>query len=138
MGRMNIMNAGTCYINGRAYKNISGVITIENGRTLVNGKPIEDWSESNEKVINITIEGNVEALDVMVCNTITVNGDAKKVKTGSGNVSVKGNVSGDIQTGSGDVECGDVGGDASTGSGDIRCGNVQGRVSTGSGDVYRK
>lgn len=138
MKGINISSISNCIINGRVYKNISGVITFENGRMLVNGKPIEDWSESEEKVINITIEGNVEALDVDACSTVTVNGDVKKLRTGSGNVSVKGNATGDVQTGSGDVECGNVEGDVSTGSGDVRCGNVQGRVSTGSGDVYRK
>lgn len=138
MKGVSIMSMGTCTVNGRVYRNINGVITIENGRMLVNGTPIEDWRESEEKTINITIEGNVESLDASVCNTITINGDVKKVKTGSGDVSVKGSVTGDIQTGSGDVECGNVEGDVSTGSGDIRCGKVQGRVSSGSGDVYHK
>ena len=119
MAKSFIYNFGRTVVNGKA---ISGsVITIENGRMLVDGKPFEDWSESDEKVINITINGNVEALDVVSCNSITVNGDAKKVKTGSG-----------------DVDCKDVEGDVSTGSGNVRCGNVRGRVSTGTGNVYHQ
>ena len=125
-------------INGRVYNHVSGVVTIENGCMLVNGKPIEDWSESDEKVINITIEGNVDSLDVSICNAITVNGDANKVKTGSGDITVEGNVDGDVKTGSGDIQCGNVDGDVSTGCGDVKCGDVRGRVSTGMGDISRK
>ena len=132
------MNMGTCMINGRVYKNFNGVVTVENDRILVNGKPLEDWHESDEKTINITIEGNVEALDVTNCSTININGDAKKVKTGHGDVKIGGNVGGDIKTSHGDIECGNVEGDASTGFGDIRCRNVRGRVSTGNGNVYHK
>ena len=136
MAKSFIYNCGRTVVNGKA---ISGsVITIENGRMLVDGKPFEDWSESDEKIINITINGNVEALDVISCNSITVNGDAKKVKTGSGDVNVKFSVFGDVHTGSGDVECKDVEGDVSTGSGNVRCGNVRGRVSTGTGNVYHQ
>ena len=89
---------GTCMINGRVYKNFNGVVTVENDKILVNGKPLEDWHESDEKTINITIEGNVEALDVTNCSTININGDAKKVKTGHGDVKIGGNVGGDIKT----------------------------------------
>lgn len=138
MKRTTIMSMGRCTINGKVYNNISGVVTIENGRMLVNGKPIEDWSDSDCKTINITIEGNLESLDVTSCNSITVNGDIKKVKTGSGDVTVRGSVGGDVQTGSGDVECGNVDGDVSTGSGNVHSGDVRGRVSTGMGNVYRK
>lgn len=126
-------------INGRVYKNISGRnITIERGQIIVDGKPIEDWNDSNEKEINITIEGNVDCLQVQYAGTITVNGDTKSVKTGSGNVTVTGCVKGNINTGSGDVRCGNVEEDINTGSGDVHCGNVGGRVTTMSGDVYKR
>ena len=126
-------------INGRVYKNISGRnITIERGQIIVDGKPIEDWNDSNEKEINITIEGNVDCLQVQCAGTITVNGDTKSVKTGSGNVTVTGCVKGNINTGSGDVRCGNVEEDINTGSGDVHCGNVGGRVTTMSGDVYKR
>lgn len=52
--------------------------------------------------------------------------------------SVKGDVGGDVKTGSGDVQCGNVDGDVSTGSGNVQCGDVRGRVSTGMGNIYRK
>lgn len=126
-------------INGRVYKNISGRnITIERGQIIVDGKPIEDWNDSNEKEINITIEGNVDCLQVQCAGAITVNGDTKSVKTGSGDVTVTGCVKGNIHTGSGDVRCGNVEEDINTGSGDVHCGNVGGRVTTMSGDIYKR
>ena len=126
-------------INGKVIRNITGsVITFTGGKMIVDGKPIEDWNDSDEKVINITIEGDVDVLEASCCTTITVKGNANKVKTGSGDVCVEGLVKGSVQTGSGDVRCGDVGEDVSTGSGDVHCGNVQGRVSCSSGDVYRR
>ena len=136
MAKRIIYNVGRTVING---KTITGsVITIENGRMLVDGKPFEDWSESEEKVINITIEGNVEELQASGCNTIVVKGDAKNIKTGSGDVTVEGVVKGNVNTGSGDVRCGNVEEDVNTGSGDVHCGDVRGRVSTMSGDVYKR
>ena len=138
MDKTTIMNLGSCTINGRVYKNISGVVTIENGRMLVNVKPIEDWNESDEKTINITITGDVDVLEAGCCNTITVKGNANKVRTGSGDVCVEGTVKGCVQTGSGDVRCGDVEEDVSTGSGDVYCGDVKGRVTSSSGDVCRR
>ena len=134
MAKSIIYNVGRTVINGKA---ITGsVITFEGGRMLVDGKPFEDWSDSDEKVVNITINGNVDTLDVECCSSITISGDAKKVKTGSGEIKVNGSVSGYVKTGSGDVECGDVEGDVSTGSGNVHCGNVRGRVSTGMGNIY--
>lgn len=136
MAKRIIYNNGCTVINGGT---ISGeVIEIKDGRMFVNGKPFEDWSESDEKVINITINGNVDSLDVVCCSSITISGDAKKVKTGSGDIKVNGSVSGDVKTGSGDVECSDVEGDVSTGSGNVHCGYVRGRVSTGMGNIYHK
>lgn len=41
------------------------------------------------KTINITIEGDVERLEVDCCNTITVNGNVRKVNTGSGSITCK-------------------------------------------------
>jgi len=38
------------------------------------------------KTINITIEGDIDRLDVDHCDSIVVNGDCKKVKTTSGDI----------------------------------------------------
>ena len=136
--KLNKKNMGTCVINGKIYPNIHGVVTINNNQILVDGKPLEDLHDINEKTINITIDGNVEALDVTNCSNITVSGDVKKIKTGHGDITIGGNVNGDVKTGHGDIECNNVEGDVSTGFGDIRCGDVKGRVSTHNGNVYHK
>lgn len=127
-----------CKINNRVINAQGKHITITNGKIFIDGKPIEDYSQSEEKVVNIVIEGSVDMLQVDHCSTITVNGDTKKVKTGSGDVAVTGNVKGNVHTGSGDVRCGTVEEDVSTGSGDIHCGAVYGRVTSMSGDIYKQ
>ncbi len=132
-----ITGASKVIVNGRVY-NIKGNITIENGKMLVNGKPIEDWEKSGEREINITIEGDMIDLQVDCCNAVTVNGDVKNVHAGSGDVNISGCVRGSVNTASGDVRCGDIEDGVSTASGDVHCGAVGGRVSTMSGDVYKK
>lgn len=127
-----------CKINNRVINAQGKHITITNGKIIIDGKPIEDYSQSEEKVVNIVIEGSVDMLQVDCCTTITVNGDTKNVKTGSGDVAVTGNVKGNVHTGSGDVRCGTVEEDVSTGSGDIHCGAVYGRVTSMSGDIYKQ
>jgi hypothetical protein len=61
-----------------------------------------------------------------------------KISTISGDVDMKGSVNGDINTTSGDVDCGEVKGSIKTVSGDISCGSVGGNVSTLSGDIKNK
>jgi len=108
-------------INGKTYR-YNGKISIVNGDVLVNGKKVENYEEleKDQKHINIEIQGEVEKIDVDVCDTITVNGNVKNVKTMSGDVYVKGDIEGDIKTMSGDVDCGNVAGDVSSMSGDIK------------------
>lgn len=107
-------------INGKIIRNITGsVITFERGKMYVDGKLLEDFEQSDEKVFNITINGSVEKVTIDVCSSLTVKGNAGKVKTGSGSITVGGDVMGDVSTGSGRVECGNVAGDVSTGSGNV-------------------
>ena len=129
------MSGGTMHINGKVYTNIRGTVTFKDGKAYVNGQPIEDYSKSPEKVINITINGNIDKIKVEQCETIQVTGNVRQVKTISGNVSVGGNVDGDVKSTSGDINCKDVEGDVSTTSGDIHCGYVNGDVETTSGTI---
>lgn len=112
---------GVVKINGKTYK-VEGHISIINGEIFANGKKVVNYEEldTDQKTINIAVEGDVEEIDVEVCDTITVSGNVKNIKTMSGDVDVQGCVEGDIKTMSGDVDCGDVGGDVSSMSGDIR------------------
>lgn len=108
-------------INGKTYK-VEGKVSFVNGTIFANGKKVQDYEEAekDEKKINISIEGDVEKIDVDVCDSITVSGSVKNIKTTSGDVEVEGDVDGDVQTVSGDINCGNVSGDASTVNGNIR------------------
>lgn len=98
-----------------------GTITITNGQTFVDGKPIDQLNVINpdDKVINITIEGNVERLEVDYCRSIRVTGDAKRIKTNSGDIEIGGDVNGDVHTNMGSITCGNVEGDCHTNMGSI-------------------
>lgn len=110
-----------CVVNGKRYDLPDGAsITISNDNIYVNGKQFIEGQGFTERVINITIEGNVNELETG-CAKATVNGDCGCVKSGSGDVTIHGNVGGGISTGSGDVVCGDVAGSIKTGSGDVSC-----------------
>lgn len=115
-------------INGKSY--IGSSVSINNNRVIVNGKEINEDS----KVINITVEGNVDSVEVDYCAKIVVNGFVNKLSTTSGDVEC-GNVNQTVKTVSGDVECGNVGGDVSSTSGDIKAQNINGSVKTLSGDI---
>jgi hypothetical protein len=92
-------------------------ITIRNGKVIVDGKDVTP----DAKEINVSVNGNVERLEVDACQKITVTGDAGSVKTQSGDVDVTGNIAGAVQTMSGDVDCGgSISGSVSTMSGDIK------------------
>ena len=94
-----------------------GTITVINGRVTVDGKDVTP--ESRE--INISVVGNVEHLEVDVCQKISITGDAGNISTQSGAVQVSGNIRGSVQTMSGRVDCdGSIGGSVSTMSGSIR------------------
>lgn len=95
-------------INGKTYK-VEGKVSIVNGTIFIDGKKI-----------NIAIEGDVEKIDVDACDSITVSGNVKNIKTMSGDVEIHGDVNGDVKTMSGDVDCGNVAGDVSSMSGDIK------------------
>lgn len=112
---------GTIVINGQRFQ-YHGSLSIINGRYYVNGKELKDLSElaKDQKEVNITIDGDINKLEVDCCNRIFVKGNVGKIKSTSGDIEVEGDVDGDVQTVSGDINCGNVSGDASTVSGNIR------------------
>lgn len=85
-------------INGKKYEGNN--ISISNGNIVIDGDLVEKTSEFEDKTL--IIQGNV--------NSIT---------TASGDVTVNGNVTGNVSTMSGDIECGNIFGNVSTMSGDI-------------------
>lgn len=118
-------------INGQVYNGSS--LSIVNGVISIDGKNVITPSE---KIINISVNGNIDELRVGSCQKVEVSGDVKNLQTTSGDV-VCGNVTNSVQTTSGDVECDSVGGNVSTVSGDVKCEEIKGRVSTVSGDIGR-
>ena len=101
-------------INGTTITS-GGSITVSNGRIVVNGRDVTP----DAKTINIVITGNVEYL----------NADAVNV------LEIKGSVTGNVATASGNVKCGDVHGSVSSMSGNVRCGSIGGNAKTMSGDI---
>jgi len=109
-------------------------LIINNGKVFVDGKQIE----TNEKIINIKIEGDIDKLSCDVVERITVNGNVNNLQTSSGDVDITGNVTNGVSTSSGDVECGNITGNVKTSSGDVKCGNIIGNVNTMSGNIKHK
>lgn len=118
-------------INGKTYFGSS--ISIKRNKIVIDGKVIED---DDQKQINITINGDIQTLDVDSCEKINITGNVDQLRTISGDVRVNG-VSNSVSTTSGDVGVeGNVGGSVTTVSGDVDVeGNINGSVKTVSGDI---
>ena len=105
---------GSININGKIYS--GDIIIVSGNKVVIDGKEIKEES----KVMNITIDGNIDTLSVDACEKISVTGSVENLKTMSGDVEVTGDVNGSIKTMSGDIRC------------KYCCGSVQ----TLSGDIY--
>lgn len=113
-------NGRTIVVNGDVVrKKVIGTMVINGGKITVDGKPLSELDQEDEKVINITIDGSVDRLEVDYCSQIIVKGDAKRVHTLNGDIKVDGDVAGDVHTNCGSIECGDVEGDCHTNCGSI-------------------
>ena len=132
---MNIINNGkvmsSITINGNSFEGKS--IVIRNNRVIINGNDVTP----DEKVINISVKGDLDNITSDYCNEIVITGSVNTVKSTSGDIEC-GNVTGNIETTSGDIECGNVGGNIKTISGDVKCDEVKGSVNTLSGDIKNK
>lgn len=119
-------------INGKSY--VGDSIVINNDKIIIDGKNLSDHDQ--EKEINISVEGDINALDVDVCQRIEVkgNGNVGYIKSVSGTVFCN-NITGDAETTSGNINCEDVGGNVKTVSGDIHAHAISGKVNTVSGDI---
>lgn len=108
------MGNGSITINGKSFTGRN--VVIVNGNVVVDGQTVDSGLTGD---INVVVNGHVEHLE-----------------NHCGNVAAQS--AGNINTGSGDVNCGDVTGNVQTGSGDVKCGRVGGSVRTGSGDVIHR
>lgn len=92
-------------------------IVIRSGRIIVDGKDVTP----DAKVVNISVEGNIERLEADGCEKISVTGDVGIISTQTGDVDVGGNINGSVQTQTGNVDCGgSIGGNVSSMTGDIK------------------
>lgn len=119
MGNINIKGSklgnGTVIIGGNI-KNSSiegNSISIINNKISVDGKEIE----TEEKVINIIVEGNLDKLEVDCCNSIKVNGVTKDIEVSNGNITI----SGDVNNVNGNIIAKVINGNCKTTNGDILC-----------------
>ena len=107
----------TIRINNKTYTGNN--VTVSNNKVYIDGKLQEQ--DGPDRNISIVVEGNLEKLSVDCCDKIEIKGNCGPVTTQSGDVNIGGNVSGSIQTMSGDVMADDIGGSVSTMSGDVKC-----------------
>lgn len=117
----------TIIINGIKYEG-DGLI-IKNGKVSVDNKELV----LHEKEIHINVLGDIEKLRIDHCEDISIMGNVKELKNGSGKVKCD-----DVQileSSSGNIDCRQIFGDVKTGSGDVRAKSINGKVKTGSGDV---
>lgn len=113
-------------INGRTIETTGGNdITVINGRVIVDGVDVTP----DEKEISITVYGTVKSVNLDRGKILVTDG-VGKIKTASGDVEVRGDVSGDVTTMSGDVTCLYVDGNVSTMSGDVKNHNTKKKYST--------
>lgn len=108
---------GKTRVNGR-YVNLTGQnITITDRGMFVNGKPIEEFDESQVPVLRIEITGNIESLTTEN-GEVTVNGRVGTVVSKNGNVNCQ-TVEGNVESKNGNVMCGKIMGDCDTKNGNI-------------------
>lgn len=105
----------TIIINGKLIQ-ASANLHIGNGRIIVDGQ----YVTPDDKIIDICISGNTHSLQVDACHRVFILGNVSTVRTTSGDIDIQGNVSGGVQTVSGDVDCGNISGSISTVSGNIK------------------
>lgn len=101
-------------INGIMYK--GSCVVVSNGKVFVDGIDLSP----KDKNITINVEGPINSISADYCEKIIVTGNVLDIKTLSGDVDVRGNVSGSISTMSGHVACGNVGGSVQTMSGNVK------------------
>lgn len=108
---------GKTRVNGR-YVNLTGQnITITDRGMFVNGKPIEEFDESQVPVLKIEITGNVESLTTDN-GEVTVNGRVGTVVSKNGNVECQ-TVEGNVESKNGNVIVTTCHGDCDTKNGNI-------------------
>ena len=108
------------------------------GTININGS---SYSGSNVSIVNgiVTVDGVIQKQKIGHLVNVTIAGDVERVENTAGDVFIRGNVTGNVKTVSGSVECVDIGNDVQTISGNvIASGSINGNVKTISGDITSK
>ena len=101
-------------INGISYSGNN--VFVSGNKIIIDGKDVTP----DAKTITIQVDGNIDNLSVDVCNSISITGSVGKIKTQSGDVNIGGDVQGNVETLSGDVDAFIIHGNVKTMSGDIK------------------
>jgi len=109
-------------------------INLNNGKVTING---QTYTGNNIQINgdNVLVDGVQQSKSLVGDITVNIEGQVENLELNSGTVNA--NNVGSIETGSGDVRCGNVLGNVRTGSGDVDAKTIQGNVRTGSGDISR-
>ena len=110
---------GTVIVSGsiKSSSIVGNSISIINNKIFVDSKEIE----TEEKEINIIVEGNLDKLEVDCCNSIKVNGVTKDVEVSNGNITISGDVKGNVNNINGNIIAKVINGNCKTKNGDILC-----------------
>lgn len=108
---------GTVTINGVSYTGNN--ISVVGNKVIIDGKG-QTGSTGDDKIVNITVQGDIHELKVGNAVDVIVTGNCEFVSVQNGNVGITGDVGGDVDTVNGDIRCGSVHGSVKTVNGDIR------------------
>ncbi len=103
-------------INGKSYKGNS--LQINDNEILIDGRRVDD--QEDQKVINITVDGNIDTLNVDSCDKLEITGDCGNVTSKNGDIQISGNIDGDVTNKNGNIMCRNVSGDVETKNGSIQ------------------
>ena len=112
-------------INGKTLNldNLSNVsIKQVNGKTTINGVNVDEFVEG--KTLDIQITGDVGTLSIGSCNTLTIKGNTGDVESTNGDITVQGDVSGNVETTNGNIEAKNIHGKAKTTNGNIKANTI--------------
>lgn len=110
----------TVNVNGKTYEFPNGCsVSVKNGKVYFEGKLADDFKNLKDKKIEIIVCGN-----------------CKEVKADAGNITVKGNVEGNVVSDAGNISIeGDVRGNVTAECGNISAYHISGNVSTDCGNI---
>ena len=89
---------------------------IEN-QLIIDGKTVELGKTSK---MDITIDGDIDIIDLTCCDKIVINGNVENFRMTSGNVEINGDVCGSVQLTGGEITCKTIKGNASVVRGSIK------------------